>query len=251
VSTFAAPPPPPVPTNPSPAEALALLREIETRFQNLQSLRYQVTRSSRKARQTQEERWIFSFAAPDRLRIDYQSPQERLVIITAQEMWEYVPSARKALHTDLKPLSAAEKTRRMASVMARVSIDGLHPGNLEPLTANVVSVTPLPGPPPVWRIEGTQPRFQLTLDPARKTLIASEIHDAREQLTLRTEAGDWIEAMPGHWFPRQIRAVYPFESDFVVSQIRLEEIELNRPLDEALFSFTPPAGVEIVVPPRR
>jgi outer membrane lipoprotein-sorting protein len=244
---FAAEIPAAVPS-PSPAAAIQLLQEIEQRFTSLHALRYQVVRSSQKGQQSQTERWIFTFLAPDRLRIDYQSPQERLILINADEMWEYIPSIRQALKTDLKPLAPTEKARRLATVMARVSIDGLHPGAIETFTGAVQTVTQVPGSNITWRIEGLHPRFTLTLDPQRKTLLSAEIYDSQDRLTLRTEASDWEEALPGFWFPRRIRAAYSIKSEFVTSEVQLDGVELNRTPAEPVFTFKPPEGVKVVFP---
>ena len=242
------PPPPPPPPPPPIATALNLLQEVEQRFSSLQSLHYQVTRISQKGRQSQTERWIFTFAAPDRLRIDYQSPQERLILVNADEMWEYIPSVRQAMKTDLKPFSPTEKARRLASVMARVSIDGLHPGAIEAFTGAVNRVSQIPGSNVIWRIEGTKPRFILTLDPSRKILLGAEIYDTQDRLTLRTEASDLQAILPGYWFPRRIQAAYPLENEFVTSEVHLEGIALNQPQPDSLFTFTPPAGIKVLAP---
>jgi outer membrane lipoprotein-sorting protein len=244
---FAAEMPSAVPP-PSPAAAIQLLQETEQRFSSLRSLRYQVVRTSLKGRQSQTERWVFTFSTPDRLRIDYQSPQERLILINADEMWEYIPSARQAMKTDLKPLAPAEKARRLAAVMARVSIDGLHPGAIEAFTNAVHQVTQVPGSNAIWRVDGLKPHFTLTLDPAHKTLLSAEIYDSQDRLTLRTEASDWQEALPGYWFPRRVRAVYPIKSEFVTSEVQLDGIELNHPQPDSLFTFSPPTGVKVITP---
>lgn len=238
----------PSPPPPTPAAAIQLLREVEQRFTSLQSLRYQVTRTSQKGRQSQTERWIFAFSAPDRLRIDYQAPQERLILINADEMWEYIPSLRQALKTDLKPLASREKTRRLAAIMARVSIDGLHPGSIEAFTNAIKNIGWVAGSNAAWRIEGQNPRFTLVLDPDRKTLQSAEIFDTKERLTLRTEATEWREVLPGYWFPQRIRATYPVETEFVISTVQLEGIEINRSQPDALFTFTPPEGVQVLTP---
>jgi outer membrane lipoprotein-sorting protein len=238
---------PPLPP-PSSAAALSLLQDIEQRFTTLQSLRYQVVRTSKKGHQSQTERWVFTFSAPDRLRIDYQAPQERLILINADEMWEYIPSVRQAMKTDFKPLAPAEKARRLASVMARVSIDGLHPGAMEAFTGAVQKITLIPGSNAIWRIDGLHPRFTLTLDPQRKVLLSAEINDTQDHLTLRTEASDWQEVLPSYWFPRRIKAAYPIGADFVTSEMQLDGIELNRSQPDSLFTFSPPAGVKLLTP---
>ena len=159
-------------TAPAPEQAVALAREIETRFAALPALRYQIDCATRNGRQSQTERWTFAYQAPDRIRIDYHEPLARTLVIGPDETWEYVPRARQALRTDLTKLSADEKARRLAAVSARVAVDGLHPGPL-PAEEPQTSVSPLD--PDWWRLEWANPRICFDFDPTRK-VVAIEGH---------------------------------------------------------------------------
>lgn len=228
---------------PAPEQAAALMREIESRFAGLPSLRYQVECATRNGRQSQTERWTFAYQAPDRIRIDYHEPVARTILIDPVEMWEYIPQARKAMRTDLSPLSDGEKARRIAAVSARVAVDGLHPGAL-PDDLPQASVSPLD--PGWWRLQGEKPRVCFDLDPLRKVLVRSEVFTSENRLAVRTEASDFQEAAPGFWIPRQIRCTYERDDSFVQRQIQLDQIEIGQPIPEETFRFSPPTGVEIL-----
>ena len=232
---------------PAPEQAAALLQEIEARFAGLPTLRYQVDCTTRNGRQSQTERWAFAYQAPDRIRIDYFEPLARTVLIGPDEMWEYIPKARKAMRTDLRRLSAAERNQRLASVSARVAVDGLHPGTV---SADLPQAAVSPLDPAWWRLQGDQPRICFDLDPQRKTLVRSEIITAENRLAVRTEAADFQEAKAGFWFPRQIRCTYERDDTFISRQFRLDQIEVDGPAPDDLFRFIPPAGVEILGDPQ-
>lgn len=228
---------------PAPEQAAALLREIESRFAGLPSLRYQVECVARNGRQSQTERWTFAYRAPDRIRIDYHEPVARTILIGPDEMWEYIPQARKAMRTDLSRLADGEKARRIADVSARVAVDGLHPGTI-PVDLPQASVSPLD--PGWWRLQGDKSRICFDLDPLRKTLVRSEIFTSENRLAVRTEASDFLEAAPGFWFPRQIRCTYERDGSFTQRQIQLDQIEIGQALPDETFRFSPPAGIEIL-----
>ena len=228
---------------PAPEQAAALLREIESRFAGLPSLRYQVECVTRNGRQSQTERWTFAYQAPDRIRIDYHEPGARTILIGPDEMWEYIPQAHKAMRTDLSQLSDGDKARRIADVSARVAVDGLHPGTI-PADLPQASVSPLD--PGWWRLQGDKPRICFDFDPLRKILVRSEIFTSENRLAVRTEASDFLEAAPGFWFPRQIRCTYERNGSFIQRQIQLDQIEIGQPIPDDTFRFSPPAGVEIL-----
>mgnify|MGYP003592016780 CR=1 FL=1 len=231
---------------PAPAQAAALLQDIEARFSGLASLRYQVECTTRNGRQSQTEQWAFAYQAPDRIRIDYHEPLARTILIGPDEMWEYIPKARKAMRTDLRRLSDAERSQRIASVSARVAVDGLHPGAV---SAELPQASVSPLDPAWWRLQGDQPRICFDLDPQRKTLVRSEIFTAENRLAVRTEAADFQEAASGFWFPRQIRCTYERDGTFISRQFQLDQIEVDGPAADDLFRFVPPAGVEILGDP--
>ena len=204
---------------PAPEQAAALVREIEARFAGLTALRYQVECVTRNGRQSQTERWAFAYEAPDRIRIDYHEPLARTILIGPDETWEYIPKARQAMRTDFRRLSGNEKMKRIASISARVALDGLHPGAI-PEDLPHASVSPLD--PSLWRLQGDSPRICFDLDPQRKVLIRSEVFTSESRLAVRTEASDFQEVSSGFWFPRQIRCTYERDGSFVQRQIRLD-----------------------------
>lgn len=233
-------------TLPTLENAVHLLQTIENRFTDLQTLRYQVSRTSQKGRQSQTERWMFSYRAPDCIRIDYLYPQERLIVINTDEIWEYIPRMQKAMRTDLKTMSTEEKQKRIASTMSRISVDGLHPGSLETVKKAIHRVIPSPHDDRVWILEGRQPRILFEIDSEHSTMIKSEIYDTANELVLKTDAADFREIADGFWFPHSIKAVYRDGREFITASIFLEQAELNTELSDSLFQFHPPARVEII-----
>ena len=233
---------------PSVAQAIELLQDIETRFAGLQSLQYQAERVATVNRQSQAERWQFAYRNPDCLRIDYQAPHARLVVINPDVLWEYVPAAGKALKTDLRSIAPAERQKRLMQVMARVAVEGLHPGAVEPFRVRASKAFPDPADPASWILDGLEPRFRLTLDPARKLMLNSELYDAKGQLTLRTEASEVAQVSPGNWFPGLIRVSHLRDAESVSTETRLTLIKINQPIEDRQFEFTPPARVKVMLP---
>lgn len=228
--------------------ARALFQQVEDRFLNADTLSYTVKKVSVSRKMRTEERWVFRYKRPDLVRIDYQSPHERSVIINSSLLWEYIPQLRKAAKTDLSALTAEQKARKVAEVMAHVSVDGLRLGNFENMAKNARSVKiALWSGKPVQAVEGADPRFAVYIEKERSVLLRTEIYDRKGNLVIRTEASRFMEAAPGFWMPQEIRATYGTKEGFVQSAITLQDIAVNTSLADELFRFAVPKGVEVIL----
>jgi len=222
-----------------------LLSGVERRFEAMQTLQYTVERTTQSARQQSQERWLFRYRKPGDMRIDYQSPQDRVILITPASLVEYLPGVRKALRTDLARLPAAERSARVGGVLAHVAVEGLRVGAVGAMLARVQRVTPDARPAGAQWVEGEGPRFRVLVDPARQLVLVTELWDARGELKLRTAADDFVEAAPGQWFPQRITAVYGRAEGAVTSTVRLSDIRVNAAVDPALFEFVPDKKVTL------
>lgn len=229
------------------ADAGTLFREVEERFADLSALSYSVKRVSESRAVRAEERWTFRFAKPDRVRIDYREPHERIIIIDAESLWEYIPELRKAVRTDLTRLDKDKRGRLVAEVMARVSIDGLRLAKFDELEKKAVRVRKVSwSGADAFLIEGADPRYAVYIDRQKKTLLRTEIYDRKGGLTLRTEASSFVEAAQNFWMPREVRATYATQAGFVQSTAALSDIKINDVVTDDLFRFSAPKGVEVI-----
>ena len=228
------------------ARAGQLFGVVEQRFEALETLQFTVERTTQSARQQMQERWQFRYRKPGDMRIDYQSPQDRLILVTPGYLVEYLPAVRKAMRTDLARLPAAERTARVGGVLARVAVEGLRVGDVRAMLARVQRVTPDDRQAGAQWVEGEGPRFRVLVDPARRVVLATELWDARGDIKLRTTAEDFTEAVPGQWFPQRITAVYGTVEGAVTSTVRLSAIRVNAAVDPALFEFAPDKKVTVL-----
>ncbi len=227
------------------ARAGQLFAAVEQRFEALETLQYTVERTTQSARQQQQERWQFLYRKPDSIRIDYQSPQDRLLLVTPGCLVEYLPAARKALRTDLTRLPAAERSVCVGRVLARVAVEGLRVGDVRALLARVQRITPDDRQAGAQWVEGEGPRFRVLVDPVRQVVLATELWDARGDLKLRTTAEDFTQAATGQWFPQRLTAVYGTAEGSVTSTVRLSGIRVNAAVDPALLEFAPDKKVTV------
>ena len=235
---------------PAPTSAVAraehLFALVEQRFEAMQTLQYTVERTTQSARQQMRERWLFHYQKPGNIRIDYESPQDRLLLVTPASLVEYLPTLRKAMRTDLTRLSAADRAARVGGVLARVAVEGLRVGDVRALLARVQRVTPDARQPGAQWVEGEGPRFRVLVDPARQAVLATELWDAHGDIKLRTTAEEFVEAAPGQWFPQRLTAVYGTAEGAVTSIVRLGDIRVNEAPAPALFEFAPDKKVTLL-----
>jgi outer membrane lipoprotein-sorting protein len=223
-----------------------LFRETEARFDSAQSLQYTVSKTTRMDRRTVEERWTLFYEQPDLLRVDYHQPIERLLVMNAEDMWEYIPAARKAVRTRLSKLSDEKRTTLLASVLGRVSVDGLRLGDYRDMIQRAVSVRTTGTNSETYIVEGQDPRFVVEIDASRHALLRTEIYDTKGKLKIRTVSSAFSEIISGFWFPSRIQATYWSAGGYVVSDFSLIEAQVNGIIAPPTFQFTPREGIAVV-----
>lgn len=224
-------------------EARVVFERLSARDAELAALSYTATRSSSAGGKSAEEKWTFRMKAPGSVRIEYFTPVHRFIFITESNTWEYIPAARKALHTDFSAMKESERRETLAAVMAHVAVDGLRVGDSADMLRRVTGITREKDGRCI--IEGAAPRFVVTIDEARNCLLRSEIYDTKGDLVLRTETSGWTEAAPGVWFPATIAASCRTKDGFARSRTTLADIRVNDNPGDGLFRFVPPAGVAV------
>jgi outer membrane lipoprotein-sorting protein len=220
-----------------------LLRETESRFDSVQSLQYTVAKTTHMNRRTVIERWTQRYQQPNLLRVDYLLPVERLLVMSNNDIWEYIPEARKAVYTRLDKLTDEKRAAFIASVLGRVSIDGLRPGNYREMLQRVVRVQPVRTNGDIYVIEGRDPKFIVEIDASRQALLRTEVYDTKGNLKIRTAASELSEIVPGFWFPEKIRATYWNDDAYIVSDFVLTDVRVNEQIPPDTFKFEPRPGI--------
>jgi outer membrane lipoprotein-sorting protein len=228
------------------ARAERLFAAVEQRFEAMQTLQYSVERNTQSARRAVQERWLFQYRQPGNVRIDYQQPQDRVIIVTGSTLVEYLPAARKALRTNLAVLKPEEHRQQVGSVLGRVAVDGLRVGDSRAMLARVRQVRADDQQAGAWWIEGEGPRFRVLIDERRQAVLSIQLWDARGDVKLQTAAGDWMEVVAGQWFPRRIQTTYGTAEGAVNSVAQLDNIRVNVPLAAGVFDFVPDKKVTVM-----
>jgi outer membrane lipoprotein-sorting protein len=229
-----------------PQQAAELFAGVEQRFEAVQTLQYTVNRTSRAGSHSLTDRWTFRYQKPDLLRIDYEIPQEHVLIRNRQVLWEYIPAARKALRTDLSKLSDAEQAKLIAQVFARVAVSGLRPGNFNAMAERTTRIQPATNAQAaVATIEGADPKFFVQIDVTRKALLRTELYNANGEVMLTTMAGQFLEVVPGFWVPQTIQITQREKDALAVSTLTFSNIKVNEALPAEVFQFTPSDKISV------
>lgn len=230
-----------------------LFRGVEQRFLNVETLSYTVKKiTTLKNKQKHEEEWVFHYKKPGSVRIDYQVPHERLIILDEKNLVEYIPVMKKAIRTDLTVPSKEKSDRIVADVLSHVSVDGLRVGNYKELEKKAVTVRKVAYTGvdaylvDAYLIEGTDPRYLMYIDKTKNALLRTEIFDKKGSLVIRTEASRFVEAVKDFWMPREIHITYNTPEGFVQSKILLQDIKVDETIPGELFIFSPPKGTAVI-----
>jgi len=227
------------------AEAQALLESLAQHFSDIHSLSYTAERTTQGRRQSSRERWFFAYQAPGFVRVNYQYPVERVLVLNTNTLYEYIPALRKALQTDLAKLSAADRQSTIKQTLTRISLDGINPAKFQEMVSRTTAVVTPPLTPDIIRISGTAPKFLIELNQQQKVLKTTDIYTSEDNLLMHTDASQFIEVSPGFWYPRQLETRYWTDQGFVNTTTLIQDISINTPLTNSLFEFTPPARVTL------
>lgn len=227
------------------SEAQALLESLSRHFSDIHTLSYTAERTTQGRRQSAKERWFFAYEAPGLVRVDYQHPSERHILLTTNALYEYIPALRRALHTDLAKMTDTARQATIKQTLARISLDGINPANFEEMVSRTTSVTPPSSTPNIYRIIGNNPKFLIELDRQQQVLLTTDIYTPGNDLLLHSEASKFVEASPGFWYPQQVDSRYLTEQGFVNTTTIIRDITINTPLTNTLFQFSPPPHVTL------
>lgn len=222
-----------------------MLENLALHFSEIHTLSYTAERTTQGRRQYTKERWFFAYEAPGFVRVDYQYPAERHLVLTTNTLYEYVPTLRRALRTDLATMTDKDRQTTIKQTLARISLDGINPANFKEMVSRTTSVTTPAQTPNISRIAGNTPKFSLELDRKQKVLLTTDIYSPANDFLLHTEASNFVEARPGFWYPQQLDTRYLTEQGFVTTTTIIRDITINTPLTNTLFQFSPPAHVTL------
>jgi outer membrane lipoprotein-sorting protein len=211
-------------------------------------LRYTAERNVRSASGSAKEVWSFSYAEPESFRIECRQPVERILVANHNTSWEYVPAIRKAMKTDLSEMAEDARRQFLAGILSRVAIDGIRIGKYDDIAKRAVSFSRLAPTGEVVRIEGTNPRYVMDLDTKQNVMNRMEIYDDQGQCLLRTVATDFVNILPGVWYPTHVRIECKSDKGILTTEVRLRGIEANIPIPEGSFEFRIPHGVTVETP---
>lgn len=225
------------------AMARDLFEQLNARYDQLSAWSYTVVRTTAAADKSVEEKWDFRFKAPNFMKIEYYSPVHRIIVMNESTLWEYIPAAKKAVRTDLAALPQTERTELLASVMARVAVDGLRVGDTSKMIPAVTKLSQ--GDDNMCTVEGRNPNFTVRADRSRMVLLHSEFRDEKGGLVMQTDASNFQEVQPGFWCPQKIVAVRKSDKGLLRSEIVLKNVRANDNPPDSLFEFAPPDGVAV------
>jgi outer membrane lipoprotein-sorting protein len=227
------------------SDAKSAMAQVEAKFGAIKSIRYTAERTLRSAAGSAAEEWSFCYSEPASLRIECRKPVERILVSDGQVFWEYVPSARKAVKTDLAGMQGDSKRQFLAGIISRVSIEGIRVGDCDGMAGRAVTFNRNSLTGAVVRIEGAGPRYVMEIDTEKRVLLRTEVFDAAGQCMARTAASGFTEVSPGFWYPTEVRVDFKTDKGIATSEVRLSAVQANRPLPEDAFKFTVPRGVEV------
>ena len=217
---------------------------VNSRYDKLVSLQYNVQRTTTTKGTTLNEQWFFAFMADGRMYIDYQKPEKRIFVYDGERFTEYLPTVRKALQTIVSE-DDPQALARIQMVLQRLSIDGLQIGNREMLLAHFLSARWQGNQSSKLKIRGQKPNYEILIDTQRQVLLEFEKYDFNGDLVLSIQTSDFCEPIPGFWFPSTVHTTVVDTNGKRETRASISAIRLNHPIGKKTFDITFPPDVKI------
>lgn len=194
---------------PPEADARQAAAAIDARYNGMKSLHADFTEIYSGGGMRRSESGTLWIKKPGKMRWDYVSPQKKLFVTDGATAWFYIPGERQARRTPLKKLDDLRSPIRFLLGRSKLNkeLRGLSLApDVQPEIAGDVVLRGIP--------------------------VGME--DRVSQLLLESDGQGYL------------RRVVMEELDGSRTEFRLENQQENLPVSDAEFSFSPPAGVEVL-----
>ena len=218
---------------------------VNRKYDEASSLQYQVERKTVAKGITVVEKWDFACATPGILKIDYRAPEKRVFMADGQTFTEYLPAARMAQRTSMSGKDAPAAREQIASVLQRLSVDGLRIGDYGELLNHLATVEVSSNKPAILIAEGENPRYRIRIDTQRKLLLSFEKWNRNGDLEQSIQAGGFVEPKPGFWMPAKVKTVFLDRNELAERETTISGVKVDSPFSAKTLDFTLPDDVEI------
>jgi len=186
-----------------------LAHEVDQHYNDLKTLKSSFTESYQGPGISRTEGGTLWLKKPARMRWEYREPREKLFLADSHNAYFYVPGERQARKTDIKNLDDIRSPLRYLLGKTRLEKE-----------LNGLSLAP--------DVPPSQPGNHVMRG------IPKGMEDRISDVVL--------EVSPSH----QIVRILIHEVDGASTDFRFSHIEENVPVQDSLFHFTPPPGVETI-----
>lgn len=196
-------------TSTQPNDAKQLARAVDQHYNQLKSLKSSFTEIYQGPGVTRSESGTLWLKKPGRMRWEYRQPREKLFLANPQTAYFYVPGERQARRTAIKNLDDIRSPLRY--LLGKTKLEK----ELEALSI-------APDIPPIQ---------------AGDTVLRGVPKAMKDRISEVV-----LEISSAH----QIVRILIHEVDGTSTDFRFSDIEENVPVQDSLFRFTPPPGVETI-----
>jgi outer membrane lipoprotein carrier protein len=182
---------------------------VDEQYNHLKSLKSSFTETYQGPGMSRTEGGTLWLKKPGRMRWEYRQPREKLFVADSQTAYFYVPGERQARKTAIKNLDDIRSPLRylLGKTKLEKELDGLS------LAADIPPLTP------------------------GDTVLRGVPKNMKDRISDVV-----LEISPAH----QIVRILIHEVDGTSTDFRFSQIEANIPVQDSLFRFTPPPGVETI-----
>ena len=191
------------------ADTRAVARLVDEHYNHLKTLKASFTEIYQGPGISRSESGTLWLKKPGRMRWEYRQPREKLFVADSQNAYFYVPGERQARKTGIKKLDDIRSPIRylLGKTKLEKELDGLSAApDVPPLTNGDIVLRGVP--------RNMQDRISDVV----------------------------LEISPAH----QITRILIHEVDGTSTDFRFSQIEENVPVQDSLFRFTPPPGVDTI-----
>jgi len=196
-----------------PAEVKEFVKQLESSYHSVKTLRSEFVQTYVADGRTRVESGTVLFARGGRMRWDYRQPEEKVFVSDGKYLLLYVPSEKQMTRSKVKESDDARVPFRL--LLSRLNLGRVF-GHIE------------------FADQALKP------EPGDRVLRAFPKHQ---------DEGGYHEVLMEITPEFDIRRLVIHFSDQSSMDFTFNKIDRNPPLNSSLFSFTPPAGTEVIDAP--
>ncbi|MDI6793712.1 MAG: DUF4292 domain-containing protein [bacterium] len=232
--------------SPTNKQASNIIVKIEANYSQIRTISGRILQTRSLTNNKVKSKLNFFLKMPDKLYLDYLTPQRQTIVSNGKTYWSYSPSQNKAVKANLKEMENLENPvlspMKFLGINIFEELEEAFNFRVEDSDTNqfTLCATPKSGGKLISQVK-------VKIDPIRWVILSVQIFDKKNDLISQTSYEKFQLFDKSIWFPLEIKIESLVGKKKILKEdTSFHRVRLNMKIPEEKFNFTPPKGIEIL-----